>query len=265
MDARGPVRRLDREFTAFYTPVRRPGFPHPSRLLGLCRHLYRRYRRRLSAWEFFAAAYEVLDGRPGRGRGLVNDFDPDRYRGRLRAEDHFVNMFARRLRAGLARSRRWGTRRGWPEDRADFPHRPALGLHAGGGHDPRPRVRRQQADADVAVRPHGGWSRRTAGADLRASLPEALATLGGVHSRVIALWYWEGLSARAIGLTLGLDHKTVRRRHDEALDRLRAYYADELSARVEQAHSPKQDSRGYVLVPEASAPNGSANHSPVRE
>jgi RNA polymerase sigma factor (sigma-70 family) len=51
-----------------------------------------------------------------------------------------------------------------------------------------------------------------------------LKRLGESEWEIIRLKYWKGLSARQIGIRLGIDHKTVRRRHDAALAKLRAFF-----------------------------------------
>src|SRR5262249_35043916 len=122
-----------RAFEDYYQRHRGPDTPSPARVFGLCRHLYHAlYWKTLSFDDVLAAAYQVLDGRPGKGRGLLNDFDPRKYGGGLKPEDHFVNVFTRGLKATLRR---------WLDGRSDrgrrgsaelFGSAPERGLFQGG-------------------------------------------------------------------------------------------------------------------------------------
>jgi RNA polymerase sigma factor (sigma-70 family) len=184
-----------------------------------------RYATRLLPGEFLSLVFQALYGAPGKGRGLVADFDPARYRGRLAPAGHFLNMLKRRLQAGVRRALDRMTDRGRAGDQDRFPHRPEVGLCA------LRRFPREVTEADTRFDP-AAVPDRGSGPDgldrLRESLPEALATLSPQQHRVVFLRYWLGWSYRRIGEDMGLDHKTVAGRHGEALGRLRAYYRDEV-------------------------------------
>jgi RNA polymerase sigma factor (sigma-70 family) len=185
-----------REFVAVYAPHARPGRPSADRVYGFVDCLYRDvYARRMTFGEFVSEVYVVLTGSPGRGVGLLNDFDPALYHGRKAPEDHFLNMLGRRLRARLRRRARAECLVRGPAPNAP-PDRPAARRH--------------------------GLAR------LRESLPEALATLDPVSRELVRRKYWDGMSDRQVGRALGCDHRTVARRHELALDRLRAFYREEV-------------------------------------
>src|SRR5690349_19586267 len=86
-------RQLRKEFEEFYTSNRcTPAPPNPRRIFNLCyRTIYRRFRRRLTEWEFLAIVLETLGVREGYPRGLFQTFDPSRYQGKLPLEDHIVD------------------------------------------------------------------------------------------------------------------------------------------------------------------------------
>lgn len=214
------------QFDRCYSRTRRPGLPSAWRLFRFCWDLYEtRYAARLLPGEFLSLVFQALYGSPGKSRGLVADFDPARYRGRLPPAGHFLNMLKRRLQAGVRRELDRITDRGRVGDEARFPHRPEVGLCALRGW-PReatePGTRFDPAAIPDRTNSPDGLDR------LIESLPEALATLSPQQHRVVFLKYWLGWSNRRIGADTGLDHKTVAGRHSEALNRLRAYYRDEV-------------------------------------
>jgi DNA-directed RNA polymerase specialized sigma24 family protein len=219
---------LRREFMQYYESHRCLGAPPGGRVFGFCWTLYEtRFARRFSPQEFLGALYETLDGRPGRGRGLLNDFELSKYHGGVPAANHFINMLAYRLIVRLQRWRRRLSDRGKSPKRPGFLHRPELGLCRGVAR----RTAVPGADGpDLPDLPHPDGPPGQTVDDSGEGLTEALAALSPSQYEIILLWYWGGLSARAIGGAVGVDHKTVRRRHDWALNRLRASFVDEARA-----------------------------------
>jgi RNA polymerase sigma factor (sigma-70 family) len=65
---------------------------------------------------------------------------------------------------------------------------------------------------------------------LADTVPEALASLNDKERAVIEVKYWTGWSDRRVGAALDVDHKTVRRRHDEGIAKLRQFYRDDILA-----------------------------------
>jgi RNA polymerase sigma factor (sigma-70 family) len=187
--------RLFSEFAAYYDPLRCPHAPPAARAFRLLWGLYRRrFHRWVCPWEFLATVYDTLHGTSDRYPGLFASFHPGSYRGRLPLEKHFLNMLVKRLRARFQGRRKAGRRtaRAWRRAREELAR----------------EVRHRHSSDDPL-----------------SSLPEALATLDREEARVIDLRYWHGFTtARAIARELGIDHKTVARRHDRAIARLRAFY-----------------------------------------
>jgi hypothetical protein len=193
---------LYQEFAHYYAQHRCPWAPaSPDRIFNLCfKRVFHAYRKWMSPAEFLAAIYRTL-GIPGvEPAGLFQKFDPKKYNGRLSPEDHFVSLFRTNLKGNLGLELRRVTDRGQRDDRENF-----------GGH----RV--------IEFLEEGTKFSRY---DVEAveSLPEALLLLEGEELRVIKSRYWDGDSNRKIGLQLGMDHKTVKRRHDAALAKLRRFY-----------------------------------------
>jgi hypothetical protein len=201
-------RHLSAEFARFYDACRCGWAPaNPDRAFGLAfKSVYPEFDNRVSEEEVLAAAFDAL-GYPGADRpGLFRTFDPGKYSGGLPLEDHFLNLFARKLRGKLESSLRRTTDNGRPGDPDKFRPNPALGLLRGTA---EPAANRTPAD------------------DLRADL-------GVLTDRQrAAVWYryWAGLSDRDAGRRLGLDHKTVAKDHRAALARLRPLYGAEGVAR----------------------------------
>jgi RNA polymerase sigma factor (sigma-70 family) len=177
------------EFSDFYLRYRCEWAPAaPRRLFNLARKLAEDRGGRVSLPECLSAAYEVL-------LSLFGAFDPAKYAGNLSPEDHFANLFARYMKQRLIRLERM-TDRGRPGDIVKFQDRPELGLWKEGRDSPRDEAARE-------------WVR-----DAVAELPDPERAV--VHAR-----YWDDLSDSAIGRALKIHRKTVRKRHDDALDRLR--------------------------------------------
>jgi RNA polymerase sigma factor (sigma-70 family) len=200
--AAGSFSVLYREFAGYYALHHCPEAPaRPRRLFNLCvKKIYPACRSRITPPEFMGAVYDILGVRCGQPKGLFQSFDPAKYRGALPLENHFVNLFARKLRGKLARASKPagdGGRRGNPEK---FFCRPELGLIK---EEVRSRRDREMAESVI----------------------EAIEVLESHERLVIHMTYWEELSNRKIGEILGIDHKTVRSKHDRAIRKLRRYYA----------------------------------------
>jgi RNA polymerase sigma factor (sigma-70 family) len=197
------LRKLYEEFQGFYTRHRCRWAPaNPRRIFNLCfRSLYPQFNRRITPYGLMAVVYEVLGVRRAEPRGLFQTFDPAKYKGSLPLEDHFVNLFTKRLRGKLSKACVPASDSGREADPARFRARPEIGLHKEGG----------MADRDR---------------ELVESVPEALACLEKQERLVIHLNYWVDLSGRQIAAVLGIDHKTVRGRHDRAIRKLRRFYGE---------------------------------------
>jgi RNA polymerase sigma factor (sigma-70 family) len=191
--------RLYREFEAFYREHRCAWSPpNPRRIFNLCfKTFYPAYRRRLTRAEFLAVMYDTLGVQEGEPRGLFQTFDPAKYKGKLPLDSHFVNLFKKKLWGKVFRRLRPPTDQGRPADPARFLPRPELGLWTA----------KMRSVLDRA---------------LQDAVHEALDCLDEVEQAIIRLAYWCDLSARCIGRHLRLDHKTVGRKHERALQKLRA-------------------------------------------
>jgi DNA-directed RNA polymerase specialized sigma24 family protein len=217
------------EFKNFYAKERCPWAPeNPWRVYRLAtKKLFMpTYQHRMTVWEFLSCVYHTLGVREGRLRGLFQDFNPARYtQGELSAEKHFLNMFMKRLRARLHRSLHPRSDNRRKDRHARFVATPALGLVQQEGPG-APTANCQDMLPFLADRP---WPPKGF-SSLSGTVSEALESLPDSHRTVIELAYWPRLrpSNRRIGRALGLDHKTVGRRRDEAIRMLRAFYADEL-------------------------------------
>ena len=193
--------RLYAEFVQFYMSERCRWAPeNPQRAFKLAfGRTFRESRRGFSDEQVLAAMYAALGYRGADRAGLFRTFDPAKYTGTRRPEDHFVSLFARKLKGKLLSMRRRTTDRGRAGDPVAFPHDPALGLLHGLAYEPPP----------------GG------------DLPAVLACLAPRERAVVHLMYWEGLSARRVGALLGVDHKTVTAIHRAAVRKLRRLYGVE--------------------------------------
>jgi RNA polymerase sigma factor (sigma-70 family) len=234
------------QFDQCYARVRRPGLPSAWRLFRFCWALYEtRYATRLLPGEFLSLLYQTLFGIPGKGRGLMADFDPKRYHGRLSQAGHFLNMLKRRLQARVRREFERMSDQGQVGDENRFPDRREVGLC-------KPRGwTREAGEASSRFDPAAVPDRPPDGPDgldrLLETLPEALAILNPEQNRVVYLRYWLGWSYRRIGKDMGLDHKTIASLHSKALDRLRAFYREEVQewtvGKTVRNHSPKRAPR----------------------
>src|SRR5262245_1023331 len=123
----GEMRRLRQDFADYYARHRCRWAPaNPRRLFNAAfKGVYSVYHRRLTPCQFLALVYDRLGARAGGLRGLLQTFDPAKYGGRLPLEEHFLNLFLRRLKGRvrncLTRTR---TDQGRPGDRSKFRPRP---------------------------------------------------------------------------------------------------------------------------------------------
>lgn len=191
-------RRLFAEFAEYYLAQRCRWAPRtPDRVFFLAyKVVYPQYRRRMTRAEFLGVVYDTLGFRGAARKGLFQTFDLKEYKGALSAEDHFVNFFKQKLLGNLDLATRRTTDSGRPGDPNQFPHRPELGLV----HE-SPPTPTDDIDQD-----------------------DLIGVLSDRERDVIRLMYWGGLSARRVGLELGIDHKTVTAAHHEALFCLRRVY-----------------------------------------
>jgi RNA polymerase sigma factor (sigma-70 family) len=211
------------EFAAYYASERCRWAPNdPRRVFNLAlKSIYPSYNRRLTAEQFLALIYDTLGVRQGRPRGLFQSFNPGKYKGRLSLQDHFVNLFMRRLKDRLKGNlSRNGTDQNRQADASEFQARPELGLYKV---TRTSRWNRQRVES----LPEALAFLLTHDREVENAVAEALAGLGLQEEQVIRLTYWGGLSRRKIGRLLGLDHKTVARRYDDALWKLREFYGVE--------------------------------------
>jgi hypothetical protein len=204
------VDRLEAEFAEFYLQERCPGSPsNPRRVFRLGLKVYREYQHRVGIYHWLACVYDVLvfhHGMPRNGRlrrGLFRAFDPSKYQhGRLEIEDHFLHMFARRLRAELNDSLSPRGDLGHRDRWRKFEPEPELGLHV------------------VRQRPRlGQWSD-----DFLSLVPWALESLELRPFIVIWSRYWLGMSWRETAKELRVDHHAAIRLHEVALNELRKYF-----------------------------------------
>lgn len=199
------------EFAAYYARERCRWAPeNPLRVYNLAiRTLWPEVRDRMTLDHFMATVYATLGfrrtkpdhGKPKIPPGLFHDFDPDKYHGTLPPEDHFVNLFKKRLWGKLGRELRPRTDKRKKGDRFGFVARPHLGLRRG---RETPRSRHEQERLDL--------------------IPEALATLDPQEQQLVRLVYWDDRSKCEAAVDLKVNRRTVTRRHDEALRKLRRYY-----------------------------------------
>jgi RNA polymerase sigma factor (sigma-70 family) len=204
--------------------------------LAITRVYQRRFEQYMGPAEFMACVYATLGVRQGNPRGLFQTFDPTKYNGSLPLEKHFLNVFMKRLRARLHRSRHPRTDNGRNDPDQKFVARPELGLFRQQG---RHGTYRSLEDLPDRAWPPRGLQR------LLETLPEALSTLTPWEREVIEWAYSSSrLSTRKIGSYLGIDHKTVKRRHDKALEKLRDFYQEEILAEKVRLSAPKRASGG---------------------
>lgn len=200
----GTNSRLYDEFAQFYAQERCPWAPtNPRRVFDLAfGKTFRAYRKTLSREQVLAAVYDTLGFRGAERPGLFQTFDPARYSGSRPYEDHFLSLFARKLRGKLSLMTRRTTDGGREGDTTKFRPNPALGL-----------LRKEERPASEQA--------------LLDDIPAVLDCLDARERGVIHLVYWADLSARKVGALLGMDHKTVARVHDQAVGKLRRLYGVE--------------------------------------
>jgi RNA polymerase sigma factor (sigma-70 family) len=227
------IRCLYREFASYYTNERCRWAPaNPRRVFNLAfKTLFRHFGKTLSLWDFVGEMYATLGVRQGEPRGLFQDFDPAAYNGKLSLESHFLGVFKKRLWARLRRIRHPRSDRGRRGNVHRFQANPQLGLISQrGGIGPRRHGRfdSEELEATSVDQPRRSWDVRA----LAGTVGEAMTRLNPAERNVILLTYWvnPAASAREIGLLLGVDHKTVQRRHDKAIAKLRDFYREELAA-----------------------------------
>src|SRR5437868_6898679 len=97
--ARAGMRRLYAEFAEFYTAEKCRWAPaEPRRVFNLAFEVvYPDYRDRLSPEQFLGVLYATLGFDGADPPGLFQTFDPTRYNGRRRLDDHFVSLFVTKL------------------------------------------------------------------------------------------------------------------------------------------------------------------------
>jgi len=253
MNGKNVLKQLYSEFARYYhaerqawvaaRPERRDWAPHnPRRLFNLVvRAIRPAYRNCLSDWHIFSAAYATLGFADGRGfPGLFATFDPSRYHGRLPLADHFVGVFKKRLRARLAKLRYAKTDSGRQGHKGKFQANVGLGLvreqrHAGHRKRTDPGLEEVVVAAvvrsgvvEAVVAAYVGPTPATRQRLLVEAVREALGCLDADERSVVRMTYWGGESARSIGAKLNITHKTVGRRHERAIAKLRAYIQAEL-------------------------------------
>jgi RNA polymerase sigma factor (sigma-70 family) len=189
------------EFASYYSQERCPWAPaSPRRLFKLAfKKFFRAYRRHLTPEQFLAVVYDTLGTRRGRPRGLFQTFDPRLYKNSLPLEEHFVNLFATKLKGRLKNHVKRAASAGRLCDPTRLRFRGQLELVGKAQSSPRER-------------------------DLLGALPEAMDQLDDEEHTIITLAFWHDLSLREIGAILRRDHKTVGRRQEAALRKLRRFY-----------------------------------------
>ena len=127
--------------------------------------------------------YEILSMIYDVLQRLFRDFDGSKYHGQLSLDDHFLNLFGNNLRRAI-----WAHYK--KERRISFnisKGRPCSGL----------------------------WSRE------EAIVREAVGCLGELEQKIILGVYWGCYSNRQLGKKLHVDHKTIKKHHDQAIEKLR--------------------------------------------
>jgi hypothetical protein len=202
----------------------------PRRVFGFAVKLYHtRYARVMDLWQFLGCVYDTLGYGPSdrMATGLFAAFDPNKYHGRLDPAKHFLNGFSRRLRDRLRRclyprtdQRRTDKRGVKPDDVLGFLKVCRL------PETPRWRCGSQKLLESL---PDRQWPPRGLG-ELEAFLLEAYWWLTELEIKVLTLAYSSRKmpSLREMGRSLGIDHKTVRRHLEAALDKLRQYFQNEI-------------------------------------
>lgn len=89
----------------------------------------------------------------------------------------------------------------------------------------RTAVRRTHREQEAVMQSHLNESSPAAWAQLEPHLDEAMASLGETDRAVLALRYFENLTAAEIGRTLNVNEETAQRRATRALDKLRKFFA----------------------------------------
>jgi hypothetical protein len=193
--------RLYREFAEFYTTERCRWAPtNPRRAFNLAfGSISSQFRDQLTMEQILAVMFETLGYRGAPRPGLFQTFEPAKYKGMRPLEEHFLSLFARKLKGKLTSLLRRTTDHGRKGDRTKFRPNPALGLLR---QEVRPASEQDKLDSLLAI----------------------LAVLDAREREVVHLLYWRDLSARKAGEWLGMNHKTVGRVHESALAKLRRHY-----------------------------------------
>jgi len=182
-------RHLVREFCEFYQARRCPCAPaNPMRIFRLGETLYKQYLRRITPAGFMSVLYETL-------QSIFQRFDPTKYQGQRPIEDHFANFFKKTLWGNLRRAMRPRSDMGRKGNRQKFHPQPELGL----------RIAKESL--------HTEWAHE--------EIHEAVSELPQVEQSIIRGRYWADLSEAKVAKSLGIDRRTVKKRHDMAIERLR--------------------------------------------
>lgn len=206
----------------------RPGLPTVKRVAAFARVVQREMQGpKCSQEELAAHVFLVLDGRTTNGRGLLNDFDRTKYCGRLTTDDHFMNLFAGRLRSRLANAAESATDGGRRGDPDRFLHRPG-----GGWYSVRAVAQHGSPvhSKDIDNLPDRPRQARHGLESLTDYVWEALDALAPVDDRILWMCIGCECSDRDVGREVGVCHKTVARRVKAALAKFRTFFANELAA-----------------------------------
>lgn len=204
----GATNWLYEEFARFYAAERCPWAPlNPKRVFNLAfTVVYPRFRDHFTPEQFLAEMYDVLGFRGADSGGLFATFDPAKYHGSLPLQNHFVNRFRATLEWRLVdhiRAEAKWLRRFRPSELTSEGEEEGL-------------ARAKSSD--------NAWMEAAL-----LDLPDGLSLLKPAEVAVIRQMYWRGLSQRETAVHLGLDRGTVHRRHESALESLRAFYEFEKS------------------------------------
>ena len=153
----------------------------------------------MSLPHLLSTIYRTLGFNGNERAGLFQTFDPSKYKGKLPIEDHFVNLFKKRLWGSILRAINPRSDAGRPCDRSMF-----------------------AASADIGLIKQEKVSKR--GRESIDCIQDALARLGPIERLIIELKYWLRLSNRTIAAELSIGRGTVRNKHSKAIRELRRYY-----------------------------------------
>jgi RNA polymerase sigma factor (sigma-70 family) len=196
-----PKNRLFEEFATYYNQHRCESAPeNPRRVFALARRIHADGYAGLTKHHFLSVLYETLEG-------LFRDFDPAKYNGKINIENHFVNMLGYRLKTNFKRALSPRTDNGRQADRYLFQARPELGLLK----PTRPSVHEERArERDELA---------------REKVRDAVERLPVGERDIIWGLYWDDLTACDLARRLKIDRRTVKRRHDNALEKVRTAMA----------------------------------------